>query len=62
MEMNPMRKLQTNDVKATEKFLERVDEALKNHKVFDRMETLWEIITLINTDVGNIIKYYLAFS
>jgi len=42
VESNPMRKLQTKDVKATEKYLGKVEEAFKNHKVFDRMETLWE--------------------
>ena len=42
IESNPMRKLQTKDVKATEKYLDKVEEAFKNHKVFDRMETLWE--------------------
>jgi len=42
VEMNPMRKLQTKDIKATEKYLEKVEEALKNYKVFDRMETLWK--------------------
>ena len=42
MEMNPMRKLQTKDVKATEKYLEKGEDAFKNHKVFDRMDTLWK--------------------
>ena len=42
VEAPSMKKLQTKDVKSTEKYMEKVEEALLRHRVFERIESLSE--------------------